>query len=88
VQFILACVILGLEELHNSDIAYMDLKPENLLVFENGYVKLTDFALSKEITSEEHMVRAGTPLYCAPEVVSKKKCGKEVDLWALGILAY
>jgi serine/threonine protein kinase len=88
VQFILACVVLGLEQLHKNNIAYCDLKPENVLLFENGYAKLTDFGLAKEIKKEEVMTRAGTPLYCPPEVVSRQKCGKEVDLWALGVLAY
>jgi len=47
VRFILACVILGLEVLHSQGIIYYDLKPENMLVFKDGYVKLTDFGLSQ-----------------------------------------
>jgi serine/threonine protein kinase len=47
IRFILGCVILGLEYLHRKNIAYWDLKPENLLVFEDGYIKLGDFGLSR-----------------------------------------
>lgn len=47
-RFILACVILGLECLHRLNIMYRDLKPENVLVFSNGYPKLTDFGLAKK----------------------------------------
>ena len=47
VRFILGCLILGLEYLHNKSIVYRDLKPENLLIFGDGYVKLTDFGLAR-----------------------------------------
>lgn len=49
IRFILGCVVLGLEALHRKRVCYNDLKPENLLVFENGYVKLSDFGLSKHL---------------------------------------
>jgi serine/threonine protein kinase len=49
IRFILGCVILGLEALHLKNICYNDLKPENLLIFEDGYVKLSDFGLSKHL---------------------------------------
>lgn len=48
VRFIAGCVILGLEFLHKNNYMYRDLKPENVLIFDNGYVKLTDFGLAKK----------------------------------------
>lgn len=47
IRFIVAGVILGLEHLHENQIIYRDLKPENIIIFEDGYVKLTDFGLTK-----------------------------------------
>ena len=47
VRFILGNVILGLEYLHEKQIVYQDLKPENLIIYEDGYVKLGDFGLAK-----------------------------------------
>jgi serum/glucocorticoid-regulated kinase 2 len=90
VRFILGCIILALEHLHGNNIAYWDLKPENLLVFKDGYLKLTDFGLSKHITTKEGIKgnRAGTPAYFAPEMALGHRCGKEADLWSLGLLAY
>jgi len=47
-KFYAACIILAIEHLHSLNIVYRDLKPENVLVDENGFAKLTDFGLSKE----------------------------------------
>lgn len=53
VQFVAACTVLGLEYLHSQNILYRDLKTENILVFKNGYAKLSDFGLAKLVNSEE-----------------------------------
>lgn len=54
IRFILGCVIMGLEYLHSKNIIYQDMKPENLLLFSDGYIKITDFGLSEKITSSLH----------------------------------
>lgn len=54
VRFIAGCVILGLEFLHKNDYMYRDLKPENVLLFDNGYAKLTDFGLAKKSLEGTH----------------------------------
>lgn len=58
----------GLEELHETHVLYRDLKAENVLLFEDGYVKLSDFGLSKLISNEEQQnkTHAGTAIYSAP----------------------
>lgn len=66
-KFILACVILGLECLHSQDIHYRDLKPENVMLMENGYFKLIDFGLVRsDRVDPKSTAIAGTPLYFAP----------------------
>jgi serine/threonine protein kinase len=91
IRFILASAVLSLEYLHARGIVYCDLKPENLLVFADGYVKLADFGLARQTNLEEGpsgSIRAGTRLYFSPEMVLEGKCSRAVDLWALGVIAY
>ena len=65
------------------------MKPENVLIDSDGYIKLTDFGLSKEgIEGNEGAVtRCGTPEYLAPEILQGTH-GKAVDWWTLGALIY
>ena len=66
-RFLLGCVILGLEALHKRGVLYIDLKPENVLLFRDGYAKLADFGLSKDISTVGRThVQSGSPLYMAP----------------------
>lgn len=92
-RFILACVILGLQFMHENNLIYRDLKPENVLIFENGYIKLADFGLSKRVQrGDKTNSLAGTKFYLAPEVVERHgnfiiKLGHNhlVDLWTVGV---
>lgn len=73
--------------LHERRIAYRDLKPENVLITNTGYIKLTDFGFAKVITDRAWTL-CGTPEYLAPEIVTGKGHSVGVDWWALGVFAY
>ena len=73
--------------MHGMNIIYRDLKPENLLVSADGYLKLTDFGFAKVVVNRTYTL-CGTPEYIAPEILLNKGHGKPVDYWALGILIY
>lgn len=85
--FYSAQVILMFEYLHSKNIVYRDLKPENLLIDAQGYLKLTDFGFAKIIEGRTYTL-CGTPEYLAPEILLQKGHGKPVDWWCLGILIY
>lgn len=86
-------IALGIQALHNADIVYRDLKPENLLLDVEGHLKLTDFGLTKgNITGPGAeggtKTFCGTPEYLAPEILENKGHGKAVDWWALGTFLF
>ena len=90
VRLYIAEITSGLEYLHSVNIIYRDLKPENVLIDEDGHIKLTDFGLAKDISEDSKAsTLCGTLEYLAPEVVKEEKpYGVEVDWWGLGILTY
>jgi serum/glucocorticoid-regulated kinase 2 len=88
-KFYVAIVAMALGHLHSKDIIYRDLKPENVLMDEKGFVYLTDFGMAKELPKGElAMSFCGTPEYLAPEIITGEGHGREADWWSLGILAY
>eukprot|EP00923_Selenidium_pygospionis_P018528 GHVN01032410.1.p1 GENE.GHVN01032410.1~~GHVN01032410.1.p1 ORF type:complete len:883 (-),score=287.62 GHVN01032410.1:484-3132(-) len=89
-RFYASQILLALAHLHTMNIIYRDLKPENILLDKDGYVKLTDFGLSKEGVSDNVSAHSmcGTPEYIAPEVLENKGHGKAVDWWSLGTLIF
>lgn len=93
-RFYAAEIVLVLEYLHEQQggVAYRDLKPENLLLDEEGHIKLVDFGFAKRLGgrdgASETYTLCGTPEYLAPEVIHNKGHTTAVDWWALGILIY
>lgn len=88
-RFIAACVLEALNYLHDRSIVYRDLKPENLMIDEHGYIKLTDFGFAKNLGPRGRTFTfAGTPEYVAPEIILSRGHDKAVDYWAFGILIY
>jgi len=86
-RFYASQIVMVFEYIHNLDIIYRDLKPENLLLDKVGYLKITDFGFAKKVPDKTYTL-CGTPEYIAPEVLLNKGHGKPVDWWTLGILVF
>jgi len=86
-KFYAASIVLAFGYMHHLNVIYRDLKPENLLLTREGYLKITDFGFAKYV-EDRTWTLCGTPEYLAPEIIQSKGHGKSVDWWATGILIY
>ena len=83
-------MILALEYLHNEGVVYRDFKPENILIDSEGYIRLTDFGLSKIGMKEDGRTKTfcGTLEYMAPEMIKNENYDSSVDWFAFGLVLY
>ena len=67
-----------------------DLKPENVVLDEDGHAMLTDFGLSKMGVQEGVLNKSfcGSPAYLSPEILSRQGHGRQVDWYLLGVMTY
>jgi CRP-like cAMP-binding protein len=73
--------------MHRKNVLFRDLKPENVLIDEDGYPNIIDFGFAK-ITTEKTFTLCGTPHYMAPEIVLVSGHSVGADHWALGVMIY
>ncbi|HEY4002602.1 MAG TPA: serine/threonine-protein kinase [Candidatus Xenobia bacterium] len=88
---LMAPVFEAVSHLHSKGVVHRNLKPENILVQNNGKIKVIDFGLARGIGSSRltgNGVVLGTPAYMAPEQVKGEESDPRTDQYALGILMY
>lgn len=90
VQKIAKQLIQALHYLHSNRIIHRDMKPQNILIGQNGAVKLADFGFARSMSYNTIVLTSikGTPLYMAPELVQERAYDNRVDLWSLGCILY
>jgi len=74
--------------LHENNMVHRDVKPENLLIDENGVVKLCDFGWCVELGLGARSTFCGTYEYMAPEIINESPYNNSIDVWSLGVLLY
>ncbi|XP_021897626.1 mitogen-activated protein kinase kinase kinase 18 [Carica papaya] len=90
-------ILKGLRHIHAKGFAHCDVKLDNILMFDDGKIKIADFGLAKkteqeqshrhqenEDSSDSGVTIRGTPLYMAPESVNDNEYDSPADIWALG----
>ena len=71
-----------------ENIVHRDIKPDNIMVSEEGKFMLTDFGIARYLTDETTMTGIGSKPYMAPEIANYQKSNKTVDLYSLGLVMY
>ncbi len=90
IKFYAAEVIVALEMIHKNNIIYRDLKPDNIVIDNDGHIKLIDFGFSKCLSASNNyrtFTNCGTLGYTAPEILLNVNSGYSfsTDIWAFGI---
>jgi serine/threonine protein kinase len=85
-----ASIVLGLEYLHGvANVCHRDIKCGNVLLTDDGHIKLADFGVSAELTNtmNKRKTVVGSPYWMAPEVIRESHYDGRADVWSLGITA-
>jgi len=93
--FVVRCLVgqlaKALSHVHGHGVVHKDLKPANVMMLPNGWIRLMDFGVSRPpltLRENEERLIAGTLAYMAPEQFASPSADPAVDLYALGCVAY
>ena len=88
-KFYAVQIISAFGHLHKCNIVYRDLKLENVMLGEDGYVSLIDFGMARYLEKGQLSSSiCGTKQYMAPEMIERKGHSFSLDWWTLGIFLY
>ncbi|KAK7331065.1 hypothetical protein VNO77_25276 [Canavalia gladiata] len=77
-------IVEGLNQVHQNGFVHCDIKLQNILLFDDGEIKIADFGLAKEAGEKQSLECRGTPLFMSPESVNDGEYESPADVWALG----
>lgn len=90
-KFITAQILIAISDLHRKNIIYRDLKPDNVVIDNDGNCKLIDFGMAKtnvSLSQKGAKTFCGSVKYLAPEMLRKVGHGQALDWYLLGVLLY
>lgn len=93
IQCIVRQILSGLQHLHTNGIVHMNLRTDNILVYDQKdtykRIAISDFFLTQIMPDEEFLLTAfASPQYFAPEVLMGQSYDESVDVWSCGVIAY
>ena len=84
-------ILLALEHAHSKKVIHRDIKPHNIMVLDNGFIKVTDFGIAKTPSGDTISMTdkaLGTVYYVSPEQASGKETGTFTDIYSVGVMLY
>ena len=83
-------VIQAMNHVHSCGVVHRDLKPDNIMINENGDPRIIDFGLSKDTKNQTIMLKSmvGSKIFMAPEIIDGSGHSCPSDMWSLGIILY
>ena len=80
----------GLKDIHNSNLIHRGLTPENIFIDQNNKIKIGDFGVSKQLSTNTKYAKTDTGklYYKAPEVIKGEKYDNRADIYSLGCIIY
>ncbi|KAF8365872.1 dlk-1 [Pristionchus pacificus] len=80
----------GMDYLHKNKVIHRDLKSPNILMTEDGQLRICDFGTSHQLNkmNSTQMSFCGTVSWIAPEMIKKEPCNEKVDVWSFGVVLW
>lgn len=81
-------ILSALQAAHKAGLAHKDIKPENIMLRDDGLLKVLDFGLAQFHSNDNSNSRSGTIHYMSPEQVCDERVDARTDIWSLGVVLF